>query len=128
MLIRSIYNVFEEISVCVISVNNELSYHSLPHLQLHPTKASLATERLLSCRDLSGDNEKGKMAEDGHIDFKLYRYDPSMAAAVIFVILFFLVTVLHTYQMIRTRTWIFIPFVLGGVCKSITHTSTSSKT
>jgi hypothetical protein len=56
------------------------------------------------------------MAAD-HVDFKLYRYNPSMAAAVIFIILFLLVTVLHTYQMLRTRTWIFIPFVIGGVCK-----------
>jgi hypothetical protein len=56
------------------------------------------------------------MAEET-VDFKLYRYNPSMAAAVIFIILFFLITTLHFYQMMRTRTWIFIPFVLGGICK-----------
>jgi len=57
------------------------------------------------------------------LDFKLYRYDPSMAAAVIFIILFLLATAVHFYQMLRTRTWIFIPFVLGGACKlsSKTH-------
>ncbi|EUC28131.1 hypothetical protein COCCADRAFT_41301 [Bipolaris zeicola 26-R-13] len=54
------------------------------------------------------------MAEET-VDFKLYRYNPSMAAAVIFIILFFLVTTLHFYQMMRTRTWISIPFVLGGI-------------
>lgn len=52
-----------------------------------------------------------------HVDFKLYRYDPSMAAAVIFIILFLLITAVHTYQLIRTRAWIFIPFVIGGFCK-----------
>ncbi|KAH8629761.1 hypothetical protein IG631_14338 [Alternaria alternata] len=51
------------------------------------------------------------------VDFKLYRYNPSMAAAVIFIVLFLLITALHFYQMMRTRTWIFIPFVIGGVCK-----------
>jgi hypothetical protein len=56
------------------------------------------------------------MAEET-VDFKLYRYNPSMAAAVIFIVLFFLITTLHFYQMMRTRTWIFIPFVIGGVCK-----------
>ena len=56
------------------------------------------------------------MAEET-VDFKLYRYNPSMAAAIIFIILFFLITALHFYQMMRTRTWIFIPFVIGGVCK-----------
>jgi hypothetical protein len=59
------------------------------------------------------------MAEDGeNIDFKLFRYNPSMAAAVIFIILFLLISTLHLYQMVRTRTWIFIPFVLGGFCMS----------
>lgn len=50
------------------------------------------------------------------VDFKLYRYDPSMAAAIVFIVLFLIVTALHFYQMMRTRTWIFVPFVLGGVC------------
>ncbi|KAL6702694.1 hypothetical protein ACN47E_001018 [Coniothyrium glycines] len=59
------------------------------------------------------------MADNGQIDFKLYRYEPSMVAAVIFIILFVIVTALHTYQMMRTRTWIFIPFVVGGVFQVI---------
>jgi hypothetical protein len=50
------------------------------------------------------------------VDFKLYRYDPSLAAAIVFVVLFFIITALHFYQMMRTRTWIFVPFVLGGIC------------
>lgn len=65
------------------------------------------------------------MADNGgSIDFKLYRYNPSMAAAVIFIILFFLVSALHFYQMVRTRTWIFIPFVLGGFCKCSASSTT----
>lgn len=50
--------------------------------------------------------------------FQLYRYEPSMAAAVIFIILFLVITAIHTYQVIRTRTWFFIPFVIGGYCKT----------
>lgn len=57
------------------------------------------------------------MAEDGGGEFVLYRYDPSKAAAVIFIILFLVVTAAQAYQMIRTRLWIFIPFVIGGCCK-----------
>ncbi|KAK6364133.1 hypothetical protein LTS17_012486 [Exophiala oligosperma] len=52
------------------------------------------------------------MAADDH--FVYYRYDPTMAGAVLFIILFALVTFLHTYQLLRTRTWYFIPFVIGG--------------
>ncbi|EYE94952.1 RTA1 domain-containing protein [Aspergillus ruber CBS 135680] len=46
--------------------------------------------------------------------FKAYEYDPSMAAAVIFIILYIVVTFLHTYNLFQTRTWFFIPLVLGG--------------
>lgn len=51
-----------------------------------------------------------------HGGWKAYEYYPSMAAAVIFIILFVAVTFLHTYHLIRTRTWFFIPLVLGGYC------------
>jgi hypothetical protein len=49
--------------------------------------------------------------------FKLFKYHPSTAAAVIFLVLFGLTTLLHFYQMIRTRTWYFIVFCLGGLCQ-----------
>lgn len=49
-------------------------------------------------------------------DFQLYRYDPSLAAAIIFTVLFLVVSLIHTYQLIRTRTWYFIPFTIGGHC------------
>jgi hypothetical protein len=52
---------------------------------------------------------------DALAGFKLYRYNPSMAAAVIFIIVFSLTTLLHGYQMFRTRTWFFTPFFIGGI-------------
>lgn len=51
-----------------------------------------------------------------------YRYEPSTAAAIIFIVLFILTTSLHLYQCVRTSTLYFIPFVVGGFCKS--HLST----
>jgi hypothetical protein len=51
--------------------------------------------------------------------FKFYHYDPSMAAAVIFIVCFLSTTTLHTYQLIRTRTWFLIPLVIGGFCKKV---------
>ena len=53
----------------------------------------------------------------GYIDFKLYRYTPSLAAAAIFIVLFVVTTMYHTYQLIMTRAWYFIAFVLGGICE-----------
>jgi hypothetical protein len=54
--------------------------------------------------------------DDGFANFKYYHYDPSMVAAIIFIILFALTTFLHLFQMLKTRTWFFIPFVIGGFC------------
>lgn len=55
---------------------------------------------------------------DNNSDFRFYRYDPSLAAAVIFIVLFLLATLAHTYQFIRTRTWYLWPVVAGGICMS----------
>ncbi|GFF30135.1 protein RTM1 [Aspergillus lentulus] len=68
------------------------------------------------------------MAGDGQIDFKLYRYTPSTAAAALFVALFLLTTIYHVYQLSRTRAWYFIAFVVGGffqiisyICRILAH-------
>ncbi|KAH7127131.1 RTA1 like protein-domain-containing protein [Dendryphion nanum] len=52
--------------------------------------------------------------DDPFGEWKYYQYNPSMAAAIIFVVLFGAISGLHLYQMVRTKVWIFIPFVLGG--------------
>lgn len=45
----------------------------------------------------------------------LYKYSPSLPAALSFAILFLITTLLHTYQLLRTRVWYFIPLFLGGL-------------
>ncbi|KAK7416629.1 hypothetical protein QQX98_005100 [Neonectria punicea] len=49
--------------------------------------------------------------------FAFYRYEPSLGAAVVFTIIFVVTTILHTFQMIKTKTWYLIAFVLGGACE-----------
>lgn len=51
--------------------------------------------------------------------YQYYNYDPSFAAAAIFVILFAASTLLHIFQLVRKRTWYFIPFVIGGIFEAI---------
>jgi hypothetical protein len=51
------------------------------------------------------------------INFAYYRYDPSMAGAVLFILLFMATTFYHTFQLLKTRTWLFIPFVVGEFCE-----------
>lgn len=48
--------------------------------------------------------------------FKLYHYDPSFAAAVLFAILFAAASIRHLQLLIKTKTWAFIPFLLGCLC------------
>lgn len=42
-----------------------------------------------------------------------YKYEPSMAAAVIFIVGFVLSGLFHTWQVARLRSWYFIPFIIG---------------
>jgi hypothetical protein len=51
-------------------------------------------------------------------EFVLYQYDPSLPAAAIFTMLFFMTSALHVYQLIRTRTWYFTALVLGGIMEA----------
>src|SRR3569833_2571152 len=55
----------------------------------------------------------------GPTGFVFYRYDPSLGAAVAFLILFALTTCAHGVQLFRTKTWYFIPFVVGGLSETI---------
>jgi hypothetical protein len=57
-----------------------------------------------------------------NMTWTLYYYTPSAAAAGIFVGLFGVFTVHHFYQILRTRTWFMIPFLIGGIRKSSTRT------
>ncbi|KAI1070654.1 hypothetical protein LB507_006655 [Fusarium sp. FIESC RH6] len=45
--------------------------------------------------------------------FTFYNYEPSLAAAAAFVIIFTITTLVHLWQMFRHRTWYFIPFLIG---------------
>lgn len=60
---------------------------------------------------MSNDSAPGK--------YVFWFYSPSVPAGIIAAILFAIVTILHTWRLIRTRLWFCIPFVVGGLCKSI---------
>lgn len=51
-------------------------------------------------------------------DFRLYRYTPSLAAAVVGVIVFAVLTLLHTVRLFKARAFYFTAFTIGGICKS----------
>lgn len=53
----------------------------------------------------------------GGINYALYRYTPSIPAAVIFAVLFILLSALHLIRLIKHRSYFFIPFLVGLLCK-----------
>lgn len=55
--------------------------------------------------------------EGASTGFVFYHYDPSMVAATVFIIVFGISGILHIWQLCWRRTWYFIPFVIGCVCK-----------
>ena len=59
------------------------------------------------------------MAEDKHPEFKYYEYDPSIAAACIFAVIFGLLTIWHMVLIAKHKTWYFIPLIIGGLCTSL---------
>ncbi|RAK95660.1 RTA1 domain-containing protein [Aspergillus ibericus CBS 121593] len=48
-----------------------------------------------------------------------WSYVPSLGAAVIFLLLFIILTGLHTWKLFTTRTWFCISFTLGGLFEVI---------
>ncbi|KAL1975868.1 hypothetical protein VTN31DRAFT_4260 [Thermomyces dupontii] len=56
---------------------------------------------------------------NGEFDFKLYRYVPSLPAAVISVIAFGILTGLHVRRLYQARAFYFTAFTVGGLFETI---------
>lgn len=48
----------------------------------------------------------------------LWAYVPNLPVAIVFAVLFAIISVAHTWKMIRTKMWFCAPFVIGGFCTS----------
>lgn len=51
------------------------------------------------------------------IDFKLYRYTPSLPAAIVAAVLFLALTTWHLLKLIRYKSYYFTAFIIGGLCQ-----------
>ncbi|KAH7169954.1 RTA1 like protein-domain-containing protein [Dactylonectria macrodidyma] len=59
------------------------------------------------------------MSSDSEKDHPLYNYNPSLAAAVIFIVIFTGSTLFQTWQVVRSKNWYFIPFIVGCLAETI---------
>lgn len=48
--------------------------------------------------------------------FHLFRYYPNLGAAILFIILFAIASIYHSWAFITTRTWFFAVFAVGCWC------------
>ncbi|KAH6618831.1 RTA1 like protein-domain-containing protein [Boeremia exigua] len=48
-----------------------------------------------------------------------YEYTPSVAAAAIFIVVFLILLVVHTFRLFKTRTWFCTSFVVGTILEII---------
>ena len=46
----------------------------------------------------------------------LFHYNPNLTGAILFIALFTITTLIHAFQLFRTRTWYLIPLIIGGLC------------
>lgn len=56
-------------------------------------------------------------SSDDAVTFALYRYIPSIPAAVVMAVAFGFLGVFYACRFIRERTYFFIPFIIGLLCK-----------
>ncbi|KAH8674281.1 RTA1 like protein-domain-containing protein [Xylariales sp. PMI_506] len=59
------------------------------------------------------------MSDTSSFDFKLYRYDLSLPAAIIGVTVFAILSTLHVWRIYRHRSYYFTAFTIGGFFQSI---------
>ncbi|KAH6984733.1 RTA1 like protein-domain-containing protein [Ilyonectria sp. MPI-CAGE-AT-0026] len=52
-------------------------------------------------------------------DFKLYRYTPSLAAAIVAAVVFAFLTVAHVWRLHRARAYYFVVFTVGGIFQTV---------
>lgn len=64
-------------------------------------------------------------SDTGEINFVFYHYTPSIAAAIIFVVLFGLGFAGHVYYIFKLRARYFIAFTIGVICKYLESCSSS---
>lgn len=70
--------------------------------------------RISSVLEISFSLDSFIMADEEFHDF--YKYTPSKAAAITFIVLFLISSVIHLFQIIRGRVLFFIPLFIGGIC------------
>ncbi|KAI2604736.1 RTA1 like protein [Hypoxylon fragiforme] len=51
--------------------------------------------------------------------YYLWKYLPSIPAAIIFAIIFAALTGIHTYRLFKTKLWFCLPFIIGGIMEVI---------
>ncbi|KAM0750898.1 parasitic phase-specific protein PSP-1 [Meredithblackwellia eburnea MCA 4105] len=63
--------------------------------------------------------EASLVRRDQQLKFNIYGYDPSLAAAIVFLVSFALLTLAHIFLVIRSRSYWYSICAVGGICECI---------
>ncbi|KAB2109599.1 hypothetical protein AG0111_0g2344 [Alternaria gaisen] len=68
-------------------------------------------------------------------EYVLWPYTPTIAAGAISAVVMFILFFIHTFRLVKNKTWFCIPFVIGALCEAIgysaraaAHNDTEGKT
>ncbi|KAH8637489.1 RTA1 like protein [Alternaria alternata] len=68
-------------------------------------------------------------------EYVLWPYTPTIAAGAIAAVVMFILFFIHTFRLVKNKTWFCIPFVIGALCEAIgysaraaAHNDTEGKT
>jgi len=67
----------------------------------------------------SNDSTTVAASDNAGYDFKLYRYDPSLPAAIVTTVVFAALTAVHFWRLRRAGAVYFTPFLIGGIFQTI---------
>ncbi|OAL56227.1 RTA1 like protein [Pyrenochaeta sp. DS3sAY3a] len=59
------------------------------------------------------------MSDSDKPKYVLWPYTPSIAGGIVAAIVFFILTGIHIFRLVKNRTWFCIPFVIGGLFEAI---------
>ncbi|KAL1970553.1 hypothetical protein VTN77DRAFT_4197 [Rasamsonia byssochlamydoides] len=63
---------------------------------------------------MSGNSDYHPSLDDPNV-WVPYRYVPTKVGAAVFIVAFALTTILHCFQLLKHKTWYFIPLFIGGI-------------
>lgn len=109
-------SIMQKVTLSISCRQSQLN-HNRTLRSSHPLSFRTQSHLFTSINQESPAAQTVKMVDSKVIDFKLYRYTPSLGAAIVFIICFGICASLHAWKIFQKRIFYFIPVLVGSLCK-----------